>query len=188
MRLNVLRTLVLTLLLMTGYQGGHFAEAASSDQTPPSAARTAGPAQSPFLDNGNGTVTDKTSGLMWKKCSEGQTWRKAGNRCEGEAAGYSWDDALNNVEIMNTRSGTAGFKDWRLPTIKELATLVDYERETPIDLEMFPATPALWYWSSTPFHRFPKRAWFVAFGYGDISTERIDNQGLHVRLVRGGRK
>lgn len=137
-----------------------------------------------FLDHKNGTVSDQPRGLMWKKCSEGQSWRKAGNSCEGQAAGISWDDALNQVEILNAGSGFAGFKDWRLPTIKELATLVDYERPSPIDLTLFPATPSLWYWSSTPYQRQGSRAWFVAFGSGDISIERIDNQSLHVRLVR----
>lgn len=139
---------------------------------------------SPYIDNKNGTVSDKAHGLMWKKCSEGQSWRKAGNSCDGKAAGISWDDALNQVEILNAGSGFAGFKDWRLPTIKELATLVEYDRPSPIDLRVFPATPSLWYWSSTPYQRQATRAWFVAFGSGDISIERIDNQSLHVRLVR----
>lgn len=142
------------------------------------------PTTGSYIDQKNGTVSDPTRGLMWKKCSEGQSWRKAGNSCEGQAAGVSWDDALNQVEILNTGSGFAGFKDWRLPTIKELATLVEYDRPSPIDLQVFPGTPSLWYWSSTPYHRQGSRAWFVAFGSGDISIERIDNQSLHVRLVR----
>lgn len=137
-----------------------------------------------FLDHKDGTVSDPARELMWKKCSEGQSWRKAGNSCEGQAAGSSWDDALNQVEILNAGSGFAGHKDWRLPTIKELATLVDYDRPSPIDLNLFPGTPGLWYWSSTPYQKQASRAWFVAFGSGDISSERIDNQTLHMRLVR----
>lgn len=137
-----------------------------------------------FLDHNNGTVSDPARGLMWKKCSEGQSRRQAGNSCAGQAAGVSWDDALNQVEILNAGSGFAGYKDWRLPTIKELATLVEYDRPSPIDLSVFPDTPSLWYWSSTPYQKQASRAWFVAFGSGDISIERIDNQSLHVRLVR----
>mgnify|MGYP004702736377 CR=1 FL=1 len=137
-----------------------------------------------FLDHKNGTVSDPARGLMWKKCSEGQSWRQAGNSCAGQAAGISWDDALNQVEMLNAGSGFAGHKDWRLPTIKELATLVEYDRPNPIDLSIFPGTPGLWYWSSTPYQKQASRAWFVAFGSGDISSERIDNPSLHVRLVR----
>jgi hypothetical protein len=145
------------------------------------------PSESPFVDNRNGTVTDKTTGLIWRKCSEGQTWKMIGNSCEGEAAGFSWDDALNHVEILNTTRGFAGSKDWRVPTIKELATLVEYDRQAAIDTRVFPGTPLKWFWSSTPYYRFSNRAWYVAFGYGEISTEHIENQGLHVRLVRGGK-
>lgn len=137
-----------------------------------------------FRDNGNGTVTDRLTGLMWRKCSEGQTWEPRGNTCTGEASGFGWDDALNHVEILNLQGGVLGHRDWRLPTIRELSSLVDYDRHNPIDERVFPATPERWFWSSTPFFRFPKRAWIVAFGYGDVSTERIDNRGLHIRLVR----
>lgn len=179
MRLRaLLYTLVLSLLCLPVT-----ATAAEKDKA---AAGT--PQSTPYVDNRNGTVTDKSTGLMWKKCSEGQTWDKKGNTCTGTAAGQSWDDALNAIEILNGKGGFAGYKDWRLPTIKELATLVEYDRPNPIDPEMFPATPAAWFWSSTPFIRSPQRAWFVAFGYGDISSERIDNQGMHIRLVRGGKK
>ncbi len=138
-----------------------------------------------FIDHKNGTVSDHATGLMWKKCSEGQTWHKTDNNCQGQAAGITWDDALNQAEILNAGRGFAGFNDWRLPTVKELSTLVEYDRPTPIDLKVFPATPNLWYWSSTPYQRQGTRAWFVAFGSGDVSIERIDNPSLHVRLVRG---
>lgn len=137
-----------------------------------------------FVDHADGTVTDRFSGLMWMKCSEGQIWEKTGNTCTGEPKGYAWDDALNFVQIFNQGGGRYGHADWRVPTIKELATLVDYNRPVPIDEQMFPATPGRWFWSSTIFQRFPNRAWFVAFGYGDISTERVDNVGMFVRLVR----
>lgn len=140
-----------------------------------------------FVDNGDGTVTDRLSGLMWMKCSEGQAWDKQENTCSGEPQGYAWDDALNFVHIFNQGGGRYGHADWRVPTIKELATLVDYNRPVPIDEQMFPATPGRWFWSSTIFQRFPNRAWFVAFGYGDISTERVDNVGMFVRLVRDAR-
>jgi Protein of unknown function (DUF1566) len=176
-------TLLLSVALCQAAPGKQPLPLAGTSQPAPAlAAKTAH-----YIDNKNGTVSDKTHGLMWKKCSEGQSWRKAGNSCDGKAAGISWDDALNQIEILNAGNGFAGFKDWRLPTVKELATLVEYDRPSPIDLSLFPATPSLWYWSSTPYQRQATRAWFVAFGSGDISIERIDNQSLHVRLVRSER-
>lgn len=179
--------LAFTVLVLSLLLSAQFSQAAPGKSTSRlaglSSSGSSGQASN-FIDHQNGTVSDTTHGLMWKKCSEGQSWRQAGNSCDGNAAGLSWDDALNQVEILNADQGFAGFKDWRLPTIKELATLVAYDRPSPIDLNVFPATPSLWYWSGTPFQRQATRAWFVAFGSGDISIERIDNQSLHVRLVR----
>lgn len=40
-----------------------------------------------FTDNGNGTVTDTKTGIMWKRCAEGQIW--TGSTCSGTAAGYT---------------------------------------------------------------------------------------------------
>lgn len=179
------RPILLTFALLAG----SLLLAVQVGQTAPGGASPANPAAqtSRYLDHKNGTVSDQTHGLMWKKCSEGQSWRQAGNSCDGKAAGISWDDALNQVEILNAGKGFAGFKDWRLPTIKELATLIEYDRPNPIDLSVFPGTPSLWYWSSTPYQRQATRAWFLAFGSGDISIERIDNPSLHVRLVRTAR-
>ncbi|NCA84493.1 MAG: DUF1566 domain-containing protein [Clostridia bacterium] len=63
-----------------------------------------------FEDNGNGTITDKATGLMWRQDDDGE--------------GMVWEDALNYAEIFNY----AGFDDWRLPNAKELQSILDYER------------------------------------------------------------
>ena len=69
--------------------------------------------QNQFKDNRNGTITDRASQLMWSKDDSG--------------AGLNWEEALAWVEEMNTIT-FLGYNDWRLPNIKELQGLVDYDR------------------------------------------------------------
>jgi hypothetical protein len=63
-----------------------------------------------FVDNGDGTVTDLATGLMWMQDDSG--------------AGYNWEDALGYAENLSF----AGYDDWRLPNAKELQSIVDYTR------------------------------------------------------------
>jgi hypothetical protein len=66
-----------------------------------------------FVDNGDGTVTDAATGLMWSQADSG--------------AAMSWQDALTWTETKNAE-GYLGHDDWRLPNIKELQILLDYSR------------------------------------------------------------
>jgi hypothetical protein len=66
-----------------------------------------------FKDNGNGTVTDNATGLMWSK-SDSQK-------------GMNWQEALQWVQNKN-KEKYLGYSDWRLPNAKELHTIVDYTR------------------------------------------------------------
>ena len=50
-----------------------------------------------YVDNGDGTVTDTRSGLMWKQCLEGQS----GADCEGTAGLFNWDDAMKTPQTVN---------------------------------------------------------------------------------------
>ena len=90
-----------------------------------------------YTDNGDGTVTDPTTGLVWMRCAMGQKWD--GSDCLGAAGGYNWTDA-------NALTGTtkfAGQSDWRLPNVRELATIVDRTSSNPAnDVVAFPNTPA----------------------------------------------
>jgi hypothetical protein len=70
-----------------------------------------------YTDNLDGTVTDTTTGAMWKRCSEGQTW--TGASCDGEATGYTWEQARALTSTF------AGYNDWRVPNIRELHTITD---------------------------------------------------------------
>lgn len=63
-----------------------------------------------FVDNGNGTITDNATGLMWMQ--------------DDNASGISWEEALSYAEGKEF----AGYSDWRLPDVKELQSIVDYTR------------------------------------------------------------
>ncbi len=125
-----------------------------------------------FFDNGDGTVTDKATGLMWEQADSGR--------------GMNWEDALAYAESATT----AGYNDWRLPNIKELQSIVDY-RYSPSASEAANLGPAIdttffnitaiesgttdydpdygYFWSSTSaiFNKDSTDyyyAWYVAFG------------------------
>jgi hypothetical protein len=72
-----------------------------------------------FHDNGDGTVTDRATGLTWMKADSGHL--KAGKKRDGA---MNWEEALAWAESLEL----AGHSDWRLPDAKELQSLVDYTR------------------------------------------------------------
>ena len=139
----------------------------------------------------HGTVTVKANGLMWKRCSVGQTW--TGTTCSGAATKMTWTDA------MKLTSNFAGHNDWRLPTKAELMQLVvcsDGKSDTDgsctnymtvtrptINTTNFPNTPSVWFWSSSPGAGFSSNAWGVYFYYGYSYGYYKSSYG-NVRLVR----
>jgi hypothetical protein len=135
---------------------------------------------SDFIDNGDGTVTHKLTGLVWMRCSMGQSWDKATSSCTGTAAKYTWDEA------MALKSNFAGKSDWRLPNIVELQTTVERENYDPaINTAMFPNTPNNEFWSSSLQVSGTAFAWYVRFGDGIVSfTNRDLYHSFAVRLVR----
>lgn len=131
-------------------------------------------------DRANGTVTDTRTGLMWKACAEGQSWN--GSACYGTATGHTWAEALELAE----ESVFADYDDWRLPSIKELMSLVETCRYNPaINHTVFPSTLSSEFWSSSPYTNNSQEAWYVRFSAGQAQIEYrgYDN---NVRLVRGG--
>jgi hypothetical protein len=84
-----------------------------------------------FVDNLDGTVTDRVTGLMWEQAGH-------------EAA---------TVELARTHCATAarlgGFTDWRVPSIVELMSLADFSRTPSIDQKFFPPGHDNWNWSTT---------------------------------------
>ena len=96
-------------------------------------------AQMSYTDNGNGTVTDNLTGLMWKKCSEGQN---NDSTCSGTALIYTWEDALTQCENLSF----AGYTDWRLPNKRELFSIVHFGTYAPaINTTYFPNTQSALY-------------------------------------------
>ena len=133
-----------------------------------------------FTNNSDGTITDSITGLIWKRCSEGLN----GALCEsGAAASFTWQEALK----AGSSSSFAGKSDWRLPNIKELASIVERQCTMPaINEIVFPATPTMSFWSSTPYDANPAFAWNIYFPYG-ISDGNNKEYKFFVRLVRGGK-
>ncbi|MDX8389074.1 MAG: DUF1566 domain-containing protein [Mariprofundaceae bacterium] len=139
---------------------------------------------SAFTDNGDGTVTHNKTGLMWKRCSEGQTWDGVNSTCTGTAATYTWQGALGQADTLNTTGGFATFTDWRVPNIKELASIVEEQCNVPaINAVIFPATPSLRYWSSSSYSADALSAWYVNFGLGHDHAY-LKSINIYVRVVR----
>jgi len=131
-----------------------------------------------FTNNGNGTVTDNLTGLMW--------YRDA-----NLFGARNWSQALNDIASLNI--GVA-YSDWRLPNVRELQTLLDYSQRNPAlpSAHPFlntPATPAF-YWSATtkmgvepsPFDE----AYGVNLGDGTVGGSLKSLSAFYVWPVRGG--
>ncbi len=148
------------------------------------------PVQAVFTDNGDGTVTDTTTGLMWDQCA----WGLSGNTCAaGSVSQGTWQQALGVAVTANNQNNGAGYKghnDWRLPNRTELVSLVDYTKFNPaIDTAVFPNTPNNAYWTSTVYAPLPTlQAWSLEFASGyPGSTPQNATFNVVVRLVRGGK-
>ncbi|MDR3352365.1 MAG: DUF1566 domain-containing protein [Zoogloeaceae bacterium] len=136
-----------------------------------------------FTDHGDGTVGDASNGLVWMKCSIGQTYEGGG--CRGKAGAYTWQQALAAATRANSAK-TNDRADWRLPNVKELESLVQVEKSNPaIDTGAFPNTAPDHYWSSTPFVSSPINVWSINFLDG-ISYGQVPTDYSRVRLVRSG--
>jgi hypothetical protein len=114
------------------------------------------------------TVADDRTGLIWERGSSPDQLTL------GEASAYC------------SQLAVGGVTDWRLPSILELATLIDFTRTAgpKIDTAAFPDTVAFNYWSSTPVEGEPGDLWQVGFDSGYVSTFP-SNFTIFVRCVRG---
>lgn len=125
------------------------------------------PSQPVYKDNNDGTVSDISTGLMWQK---------------GTADKMTWEEALDYCVHLPL----AGYTDWRLPTQKELRSLVDYSSYYPaINTAFFPTTVSNNYWSSTTDTVSPQFAWCERFTDG-YDSKLIKIYECYVRAVRGG--
>lgn len=131
-----------------------------------------------FVDNLDGTVTHNKTGLTWQRCVMGRVWTNG--ICEGTETGYKHDAAVKLT------SDFAGKTDWRLPTQKELQSIIDYATYSPtVNSTVFPDTPNGYFWTNTNSKENSAYKWYVDFNSGKTTyTGDINNEWL-VRMVRG---
>jgi len=150
---------------------------------------TASTPDSRFTPQGNGTVLDTQTNLIWKRCSEGQVWDGSTGNCTGSASTYNWQGALDAAQTLNSSGGFASHTDWRVPNIKELASIVELKCYDPaINLTIFPNTSSnAFVWSSSPIANFGSKVWPFYFGYGYYGGNTyLKSDVKQVRLVRSG--
>lgn len=136
-----------------------------------------------FTDNGDGTVSDNLTGLMWLQdadCPSGQVaWQAA----------LDWIDSFNTSAVACSNYAAMTYTDWRLPNIRELSSLVDFGETSPALPAGHPFVNAqsVFYWSGTSSVSNPANAWSINFTTGRPS-DGGDKDGFTntVWPVRGG--
>lgn len=154
-----------------------------------------------FVDNGDGTLTDLNTGLMWEKKSYDGT-------LHDKSYFYLWtgDGSQNTVwdwlDQVNAEGGTgfAGHNDWRIPNVKELHSILDYGNSPAVPAALnngcvasctvltcsCTSSPPGRYWTSTTYQLDPNQILTVYFGSGIVSTLDRTIYAANVRAVRGG--
>ena len=147
-----------------------------------------------FFDAGAGTVLHIPSGLVWKRCSEGQSW--SGGTCVGGTDRYTWQQAFARADAVNLGlpgTDNAGQHDWRVPNVNELQSIVERGCYWPsVNGTWFPNTGGGLYWASSPAAGVSGSAWTVGFIYGGVGGNDKDwwdarDITNRVRLVRAGK-
>ena len=122
-----------------------------------------------FKDNGDGTVTDNVTGLMWQQ--------------EDDNIIRTWEEAITYCENLVFPPST--YSDWRMPNIKELRSIIDNSQYNPaMNPIAFPGTSST-YWSSTTYEMHSEYAWNVSSSYGEVSYD-YKTDSHYVRCARGG--
>jgi len=161
-----------------------------------------------FVDNGDGTITDNQTGLMWEKkvADDGvqdfsnphdvdnrYSWTSTADGDLSNSDGTAFTDFLSklNQEATDNPDSTcfANHCDWRVPQLAELRSILleQYPCSTsPCIDSVFGLTEATNYWSHTSLAANPSVGWCVNFLNGFVNN--VDNfDQAYVRAVRGGR-
>ena len=129
----------------------------------------------------DGEAIDKQTGLVWKRCMEGQAWNQETSTCDGSPVARNWVQAHQKVP-----------EGWRLPNVKELISIIEYGCGNPtINLSIFPTTPIASVWSSSlsksplyaNFRPADQLSWSVSFQDGTTGSNRASTEFL-TRLVK----
>ncbi|MFT5042766.1 MAG: hypothetical protein ACI8TX_003759 [Hyphomicrobiaceae bacterium] len=157
-----------------------------------------------YTDNGDGTITDNNTGLMWEKKDDS-------GGIHDKDTEHTWSTGTNNMDgtitttflsTLNGGGGFAGHTDWRVPNLKELFSILDLQVSNPsiapafhrsatctgcadVTVESCSCTQSSYYWSSSTGQDFAGNAWYVYFGDGFTSAGGKTG-GRYVRAVRGG--
>ena len=120
-----------------------------------------------FTDNGNGTITDNLTQLIWQKTPN--------------ATAVTWENAITYAEGLSLASAN----DWRLPNIKELQSLNDESLSNPsVNQTFFGSIGVKNYWSSTTVQNQTLNAWFWNTEFG-ITTFGLKTTVNYVICVKG---
>jgi hypothetical protein len=155
-----------------------------------------------YIDDGDGTVSDLNTLLIWEKKTVDGSVHDVDNRYtwsveDGTAPkGTAFTDFLGRLNNCTSSDGSTvtgpftGRCDWRLPTVAELQTIVNCAFSPCIDPIFGPtaspvATAAPYWTSTTNVTGFG--AWIVVFSNGDVSPGGVKDDISQVRAVRGGR-
>lgn len=131
-------------------------------------------AQPAYTDNGDGTVTDLNTGLIWQQGDDQNDY--------SQGKYYTWQQAVDYCAGLDL----ANHSDWRLPTVEELTSLTSIGRvNRSIDTQYFPQC-SYRYWSSSTDVSTPYFAWLVYFGGGYVLAYYKSWFDGSVRCVRVG--
>jgi hypothetical protein len=107
-------------------------------------------------------IVDSLTGLIWQRSYKSDLTIR---------------EALKYADQLSKETG----REWRLPTIEELSSLIDRSRANPAS--EFPDMPTYEFWSSSPYVGYTYSNWFVKFFTGGVDCD-FHNHGMAVRLVR----
>lgn len=147
-----------------------------------------------LVDGGNGTLTDANTRLVWEKLSRDAS-------IHDRNALSTWDQALAKIATLNTPPCFANVCTWRLPNVKELQSIVDYEQKSPVFPKQFnkkcqpgctvttcsctpiaPAGSTAGFWTSTTNRSVTSEAWQIVNATGAVAAVTKSATG-YVRAV-----